>query len=202
MDISVIMPSYLGDYEGAAKNRGMKFMRAVNSFLIQKHASKELIIISDGCQETINIYNFAFKKHDNIKLVCLKKQPLFSGAVRQAGIQEATGRIVTYLDSDDMIDVNHLSIIVNNFNFREFDWVYYNDYWLKNEFIKLEHNVEPKYQVMGTSSISHKRKIKLKWQNGFGHDWLTIRKYLLKLPHKKIQTPEYYICHINNIYDF
>ena len=48
MKISVIMQSYLGEYPGARSNPKYKFVRAVNSFLLQKHPDKELIIVSDG----------------------------------------------------------------------------------------------------------------------------------------------------------
>ena len=48
MKISVIMPVYLGDYEGCASNREVKFVRAINSFL-KNNFDAELIIVSDDC---------------------------------------------------------------------------------------------------------------------------------------------------------
>ena len=51
--ITVIMPSYLGEYPTAASNREVKFRRAVESFLIQELG--KLIIIADGCQKTLEI---------------------------------------------------------------------------------------------------------------------------------------------------
>ena len=36
MKISVIMPVYLGEYEGCATNREDKFIRAIHSFLQNK----------------------------------------------------------------------------------------------------------------------------------------------------------------------
>lgn len=200
VEISVIMPVYLGEYEGCGQNREIKFIRAVNSFLVQDFRSKELIIVSDGCDIAETLYNLTYKNNSEIRFFKMPKQELFSGAVRQKGIDEAKGRIISYLDSDDMLDTSHLSIIHKNFDVRENDWVYYNDFWY-NGTVKVEHNVQPRYTVIGTSSISHLREINMQWQDGWGHDWKTISKYLMKLPHRKIETPQYIICHINNLFD-
>ena len=42
------MASYLGDYEGAAKDRDSKFIRAVDSYIKQNIKDVELIIVADG----------------------------------------------------------------------------------------------------------------------------------------------------------
>ena len=45
--ISVIMPSYLGAYKNAAKDRDRKIVRAINSVVRQTYKDWELIIIAD-----------------------------------------------------------------------------------------------------------------------------------------------------------
>ena len=60
MKVSVIMPVYLGEYEGCATNREDKFIRAVNSFLQNNLSDSELIIVSDDCLITKNIVNDKF----------------------------------------------------------------------------------------------------------------------------------------------
>src|SRR3954468_14224010 len=106
--ISIIMPSYLGDYPNAASDREGKLKRAIISFLDQTYARRELILVADGCEQTENVYKFLKNNSGKpisslIRLVKIPKQGHFSGAVRNAGIDVATGEIIAYLDTDDII---------------------------------------------------------------------------------------------------
>lgn len=112
MKVSVIMPSYLGEYPGAAKNRDKKFVRAVNSFINQTYQDKELIIVADGCTLTYELYMQHFSSHDNIKITMIPKQPPYSGEMRNEGLRMATGDLITYLDSDDVAGPKHIETIV------------------------------------------------------------------------------------------
>jgi glycosyltransferase involved in cell wall biosynthesis len=222
MKISVIMPSYLSPYSYvtekgfiiySARNQEEKFKRAVNSFLAQTYEDKELIVVSDGCEKTISILA---KEYDNstkfintpeysnninnelIKAVYIDKQPMFSGKVRQVGIENSSlsSKIICYLDTDDFLEVNHLKTIADNFKGK---WVYYNDFIYKdpknpNRFIR---EVKPEFGSIGTSSIAHLKNIKFKWEDGYNHDWKSIKKYLLSLENNKIIMPEYYVCHVS-----
>lgn len=122
MKISVVMQSYLGDYPNSRINPEYKFVRAVNSFLAQKHEDKELIIVSDGCEKTKKLYEILFSHKKNIKFVYLSKKTdehkmceiknnikYFRGVPRKIGVNLADCDIVTYLDSDDIILPNRLS---------------------------------------------------------------------------------------------
>jgi len=205
MMISVILASYLGDYPHAATNRPMKFKRAVNSFINQTHKDKELIIVSDGCKETVDIYNNKYSNHNNIKLIELNKQTQYSGNMRNSAFDIANGEIITYLDSDDIFGKKHLQIINDNFNIDKNDWIYYDDYMILNDkFTKLKiRHVETRYGSIGTSSISHKNpKIlkngkHIKWSDGYGHDFIFVCKLnSLGLTFDKITTsPQYLVAH-------
>jgi glycosyltransferase involved in cell wall biosynthesis len=186
----------------------LKFKRAVNSFLKQSHEDKELIIVSDGCEKTIQIYNENFANENNIKLIPIPKQPIYSGVMRNIAYEVAEGDVVTYLDADDVIGRNHLNIIASQFDIDKWDWVYYSDYMaLDKEFTKLHiRDVEPRYGSIGTSSISHKnpKLIKngqyLQFSTGYGHDFIFVMKLAsLGYRFKKLEKmPEYIVCHYFN----
>lgn len=208
MKISVICASYLGRYPGSASNRELKFKRAVKSFLNQTYEDKELIIVSDGCDITNKLYDENFKDIDNIKLIKLNKQNLYSGNMRNVAFDFAKGEIITYLDSDDAMGKKHLEIISKQFDINNYDWVYYNDYMVLNkEFTKLHiRKVETRWASIGTSAISHKnpKLLKngkhLKWSDGYGHDFLFVFKLnSLGLTFKKLEEmPQYLVCHYKN----
>jgi len=201
MKISVIMASWLGVPN--RKDLDIKFIRAVNSFLKQTYKDKELIIISDGCQVTEYLYERYFKNNPLIKYKYLEKQPLYSGNVRNAGLELANGDIISYLDSDDVIGKNHLQIIANGFK-DNIDYVYYNDYMvLDKSFKKFQKRiVDLRWAKIGTSSISHKNLdvIKGNWPTGYGHDFIFMLKLnALGLKHKKLQqSSQYFVCHYAN----
>jgi len=196
--VSVIMASYLGDYPGRASNPEKKLVRAVKSFLTQTYENKELIIVSDGCLKTIQIYEKIFKKFDNIKLVSIEKQPVYSGDCRNAGMDIATGDIITYLDNDDLLGKTHLEIIMTQFS-DDVDMVYYDDFLvLSPDFKKLQQRlVELRYGSIGTSAITHKNVDWLRWTVGYGHDWVFVQSTIVNgMKFKKLDnTPQYLVCH-------
>lgn len=200
--VSVIMASYLLNYPGAASERDKKFVRAVNSFKKQTYQNKELIIVSDGCPLTIEIYNRFFKNDSNIKLISIPKQPLYSGEMRNVALKVADGDIISYLDSDDVLGPNHLQIIVDQFNLEEYDWVFYNDLLLLDKDFKKFHLriVEPRWASIGTSSICHKKNINVEWTIGYGHDFIFMLKLASNgLRYKKLEKmPQYIVCHYYN----
>ena len=197
--VSVIMASYLGAYPGSATNRDKKFVRAVNSFKSQTYQNKELIIVSDGCPLTIELYNKFFSNEPNIKVLSIPKQQLYSGEMRNIALSVANGDIISYLDSDDVLGPKHLQIIVDQFDLEKYDWVYYNDLMLLDKDFKKFYLrvVEPRWASIGTSSISHKNLKEIQWPGGYGHDFL----FMFKLAsdgyrYKKLEkNSEYIVCH-------
>ena len=215
MKISVIMPSYLGDYEGAARNRPEKFVRAVNSFIEQQWPDSELIIVSDGCELTkktlygMNLCepipdHFLLDAQRLIRLIIIPKQPPFAGAVRNAGIKEAQGEIIAYLDTDDTIMRGHLGAIFQAF-FKYPDkpqeyrsWVYFNDF-IAGPDLKPIHEREThlRYGGIGTGGFAHEKGLDVQWQDGYGHDWRFVENLMQRYPHtKKVTGMGYLTCHV------
>ena len=132
IELSVVMPSYLGEYEGCASDRENKFIRSVHSFLENSLYDKELIVIGDKCEITECILNEYFKHELNIGRIKFyqfsNKQKLFSGSLRSKGIELASGEYICYLDTDDILGKNHLSSIYNQVKTENLDWAYFNDF--------------------------------------------------------------------------
>jgi len=209
--ITVIMPCFLGEYSGGAKDRARKLNRAIQSFLRQDYSNKNLIIVADGCHYTIDFIknNHYEQEQNNISVHFIEKQPLFSGAVRDFGLKIADGDYITYLDSDDFYkENNHLSTIVNGLNTNpECDWVYFNDYikYFHVDHLPLtERDTDLKHGMVGTSNIAHKKLEGITWdgKNGYGHDFHFITSLMALYPKtKKIIGCSYVVCHIPNTCD-
>jgi glycosyltransferase involved in cell wall biosynthesis len=208
MRISVVMPVCLTPYaqygNTCATNPEEKFVRAVNSFLSQEFKDAELVIISDGCLRAQRLHNIHFVDMPNVQFKLIDKQVLFSGVVRNTGIELAQGELICYLDHDDMFGPRHLLTINNNFNTISYDWCYYNDLLVTDaNFNVIERNVSPHPCWIGTSCIVHKKTIGVRWTDGYGHDWELIKNYLFnRRPGIKIPTPQYYVCHAPGTCDF
>ncbi|HYE69043.1 MAG TPA: glycosyltransferase family A protein, partial [Anaerovoracaceae bacterium] len=173
MKISVVMASYLGEYPDAASNRIEKFRRAIRSFQRQAHPEKELVVVADGCNDTEACFfelmgveipsmepEYTWSGKAGYRFVKLFKQDHFSGRVRDEGIKYASGDIISYLDTDDVLFGNHLQEIVNGFS-GAFDWVYFDDYVATSsdlQSMRLRSNM-PAQGRIGTSSIAHKKNL-------------------------------------------
>jgi len=198
--IKVIMASYLSPYPNSATNQPEKFIRAVSSFINQSYTNKELIIVSDGCEITNALYDKWFSSESTIRLIKMPKQKIFSGLIRQTGIDSITERdcIICYLDSDDEIMPTHLYNIVTQFS-DDLEFVYYNDY-IATQPAHTERHVELRMNHIGTSAIAHKNKSCYKWTSSkYGHDWVFVSEYLIPNSngkHKKINGCAYLIHHI------
>ncbi len=205
MMFSIICPSYLGNYNTAAKDRDKKIVRMIESVMGQTFTNFELIIIADGCKKTVDICKpYLYEYMPKIRILEIPKQKTWSGLVRNAGIFNAVGDIITYVDIDDILGCNHLQII--NDNFGDSDWVWYDHliYSMKdNKFVTYRTNIKVHGQC-GTSSVSHLRSLNAYWVNhSYSHDLAFIKTLMALSPnYKKIPQTEYMVCHTPHGIDY
>jgi len=121
------MQVYLGEYPGSRSDSDKKFLRAVQSFIDQDDKDSELIIVSDGCTITHDLYYKHFKSNDRIKYAYVDKDTpnmyrddhielknrYYRGLPRQVGRSLVTGEITTYMDSDDFLIKEATTLLKN-----------------------------------------------------------------------------------------
>ena len=209
---SVVMPSFLGEYSGnfgrSATNRVEKFVRAVESMLAQTEQSWELLVVSDGCDETWAMRERWADKR--VKFYRIQKQQLWSTMVRNAGILKATGRVVAYLDTDDVLGAGHLAALRPGIDEAGggFWWGYTDDeVWDGQQWVTRAAQGMNKGSAMGTSNIVHLRGIywppvKYRWPAmGYDHDALFVRDLKALAPGVYLPGGQYRVCHIPRRYD-
>lgn len=196
MKISIVMASYLGNYQKAAMNRDEKIIRAIRSVEKQDYEDWELIVVADGCKETQRILKEVFWYEKRIKGFLIQKQKTWSGTPRNIGIEKATGDYVCYLDVDDMFGQSHLSGITEHLDGK--DWYWFDD-WV---FSKSENNWRRRkcsvFRVgqCGTSNIIHKPIFSWDVRANYAHDWTFIKIMRKSKNFARIEAGEYCVCHI------
>ena len=208
--VSVIMPVYLGEYDGCASDRETKFKRAINSVIKSSYKNLELVIIGDCCEISKKIVSEIIKQQNEeekgtIRFFNFKeKQPLFTGSLRSKWIEIATGDIIVYIDSDDMYSTRHIEMIVSQMTSEKLDWCYFNDFINTGQGLSVR-EVELEHGLAGTSCIAHIRENCPNWNDcdEYGHDWIFIQKLFdWSSDFDKIYGTGYIVCHIPNMTDF
>jgi glycosyltransferase involved in cell wall biosynthesis len=198
MKFTVVMPSYMGTYRTAAKNREQKILRAVDSVLCQTYGDFELIVVADGCPKTMDILKD--QKDYRVRKYLIEKDKIWGGAPRNTGIELAKGEYIVYLDIDDIYGKDHLKNISQGLN--GFDWVWFDDirYSPKlKEWYDNPCNIN-RLSQHGTSNICHKSSLPYRWnKGGYGHDYYFIAYLKQNRNFAKITGGEYYVCHIPGI---
>jgi glycosyltransferase involved in cell wall biosynthesis len=101
--VSVIIPTY---------NRAWVLKEAIDSVLAQEFKDFELIVVDDGSTDNTGEILDSYEQD----ILVLRQSNKGVSAARNRGIVEATGRLVAFLDSDDLWLPRKLSSQVDFFN--------------------------------------------------------------------------------------
>jgi glycosyltransferase involved in cell wall biosynthesis len=200
--ISIIMPSFLGAYKKAAADRDKKIVRAIMSVRNQTFEDWELIIVADGCEKTVEIVtDISYLYSDErIKLIPIEKQPMWSGTVRNTGLDEAVGDYAVYLDIDDAFAPEHLEGLAK---YNKKDWYWFDDYvWNGKEFRHRICNVDRLGQC-GTCNLMHRPGL-ARWnkKDNYAHDWRFIANLKkASKDYERIRAGAYLVCHAPGKFD-
>lgn len=109
--ISVIVPMY---------NSEEHIQKCLNSILNQTYGKLEVIVINDGSSDNSEyIVKDIMKKDTRIKCITIKNSGV--SEARNVGLRMATGKYVTFVDSDDYIENNMYEILINLINKNDID---------------------------------------------------------------------------------
>jgi hypothetical protein len=205
-DVSWVMQSYLGEYKGSRSDADKKFIRAVKSFLAIDDPRTQLVIASDGCQITHDLYYKHFKKYENISYVYVDKSTpkmyekiegqsdatqYYRGVPRQAARALVEGYLTAYIDSDDFLMPNAAQIIKQWWNHMtknnpgvDYKWAAMTN-WIEN--IAFKEYVEKSNDELIFKPINEPFKIK-----GLKSKW---QKWSMKEPTKHVQSTTWATVH-------
>lgn len=111
--ISVIVPVY---------NVEKYLPRCIDSILSQSFTDFELILVDDGSPDNSGKICDEYAQKDNRVRVFHKSNGGVSSA-RNLGLDNARGEWVTFIDSDDHVDVDYLQELISFVNHGSIDWV-------------------------------------------------------------------------------
>ncbi len=111
--VSVVIPAY---------NVAPYISETLDSIFAQTFARYEVIVVNDGSPDTKELEQ-ALEPYLN-RLIYLKQENRGAGAARNAGLRQARGEFVAFLDADDLWLPDYLSEQIKFIREGEYDFVY------------------------------------------------------------------------------
>ena len=100
--VSIIVPVY---------NVESYLRRCLNSILLQSYSNIEVIVVDDGSTDLSGTICDEYQKQDSrVKVIHKTNQGL--GAARNTGLKIAKGEYISFVDSDDYIDLNMIEVLL------------------------------------------------------------------------------------------
>lgn len=132
--ISIVVPIY---------NVEQYLEKCINSIINQTYKNLEIILINDGSTDSSSTIIDKYKLIDSRIKVIHKENGGLSDA-RNRGIEIAAGKYITFIDSDDYVELDYVEYLYNliirystNISFCKYDLIFDNDKKIKDE----KHNI-------------------------------------------------------------
>ena len=139
--VSVIVPIY---------NAEMYIDKCIQSIINQTLRDIEIILVDDGSTDrSFEISNKYAKKDERIKIIKQKNKGV--GAARNYGVSIATGKFITFIDSDDFVEIDMLEILYNAAINNNCDIIFSG--------IKIINNNDIEYKFTSNSKIYTKQEV-------------------------------------------
>ena len=109
--ISIIVPIYNAE----------QFLReCIDSILSQNYSNIEIILVNDGSRDgSLNIC----QSYDDSRIVLIDKENAGVSSARNAGLKVAKGEYIAFIDADDTLPVNALSLLLESLERYQVDLV-------------------------------------------------------------------------------
>lgn len=179
--VSVIMPTH--NVTKKTINGIPSVNSTIQSFLNQKIDGKELIIIDDASSdESLKYLSEYIKTNDKnreVRLIALSENRGPGGA-RNAGLDEALGKYIFFLDADDLIGENSLKILISKAK-------HWNSDFILGQYVALKRNYAKYFAKNGDVVDADIEKNSLlstvgPWGKLFVHDIIT--QHNIRFPEK------------------
>lgn len=119
-------------------NRAGFLEKSISSVLSQTYANFELIVVDDGSTDhTAEVVKEIINKYPDKQIRYFYKENGERGAARNYGAAKASGEILNFFDSDDLLYPNHLSEANAFLNAKDEIFWFHQGYDVKNENLEL-----------------------------------------------------------------
>ncbi len=132
--LSIIMPVY---------NSAEYLKRCIESILNQKFDNIELLIVNDGSTDESEKIIEEFLKIDK-RIIYIKQENMGVSAARNAALKAASGKYITFVDSDDYVEKNIYTSTISLFEEKNIDILFFGYYRenQKNSCFEIENDVK------------------------------------------------------------
>lgn len=120
MLLSIIIPVYNTEYNC--------LKRCFKPFIKNYDSRIEIIVVDDGSSREVHNKLLAFVKECSVSCQFLKQKNAGQNSARNLGIENAKGKYVGFLDSDDSIIWDKLIAILDYIQNKDFDFIGFNIY--------------------------------------------------------------------------